>query len=177
MSLDIEAIFTALRQVIDDSIGSSLHQYSSGSAIIKLHGAGTKPKYPYATMSILNTSDYGSYLMNKTLDQDTGITTYDVHKDLTINIAVRANDYYTSYDLCNKLHSDFKKESVLTYLQDTIEASVASQTSTRTQIEVLQDRLNEFEEFEVVLRMNDQSTEDNGYITTVEPPQDNLINP
>lgn len=177
MSLDIEAIFTAMRQVIDDSIGSSLYQRGGVPAIIKLQSTGTKPHYPYATMSILNTSDYGSYLMNKTLDQDTGITTYDIHKDLSFNIGVRAEDYYTSYGLCNKLHSDFKKESVLTYLQDTIEASVAFQRPMRTQIEVLQDRLNEFEEFEVILRINDQSTEDNGYITTVEPPQSNLINP
>ena len=158
--INLGPIYGAIRQVIADYIGSDLSQIGGKPSIIKAREKGAKAKYPFATMDIINISDKAGYLTNKKLN-DLGQDVYETHKEIVVLLSVRSTDSDQSYELTEYVSRAFSFQPTLSYLYDTVEATVTSTSPLRAQTEVLSDRLQTYNSFTVTLGINSTYTDVN----------------
>ena len=167
MSLDLTSLQRAVGDIIASRVGPQLSQLGGMPSIVRARSNNTKLEYPYATMDIIGIPNPAGDVTNISQDVN-GFPVYETHTDIVYQISLRAEDNL-SYTLAKTVQRAFSFSNVLTALHDTYGATVTTVSDITPVPDILATRQQEFNLFNVTLRVNDKETvEDIGYITAVE---------
>lgn len=152
--LDLGLIYSGVRQIIADSIGTELSQTAGGNpAIVKARQDNTRLSYPFATMDILNIRDANSFITDTSVNND-GHIVYKTDKEVTVQVSIRATSQ-ESYALASRVHKATVFPSVQDGLYASAEATIAEVSDVQAFPDILSDRIQEFNSFNITLRVPD----------------------
>ena len=175
-SLDIENIYTVLRNIVDTRIGDELSKVGTQTSIFQARSGFTKAKSPYVTLDIVSINDRNAFITNLKNNAD-GSVTYETHKSIPIVIQVR-DSKGRAYQIANKLHKVFTFDTVRDKLYEDLSAVIIDTSNVDRVPDVLSTKYVEFCTFTVTLGMNDIEVDNTlGYITEVEQPTGGLTPP
>ncbi len=175
-SLDIENIYTVLRNIVDARIGGELSKIGTQTSIFQARSGFTKAKSPYVTLDIVSINDRNAFITNLKNNAD-GSVTYETHKSIPIVIQVR-DSKGRAYQIANKLHKVFTFDTVRDKLYEDLSAVIIDTSNVDRVPDVLSTKYVEFCTFTVTLGMNDIEVDNTlGYITEVEQPTGGLTPP
>lgn len=166
MSIDLLGLQKGIGDIISARVGTQLSQIGGKPSIVRARSANAKLKYPYATMDVIGISDPVGDVTNVSQD-DNGFPVYETHTDIVYQISIRGEDNI-SYNLTKQVQRAFSFPNVLETLHTDHEATVTTVSGITPIPDVLSTKQQEFNIFNVTLRVNDKETiEEVGYITAI----------
>lgn len=163
MTINYKSIYKAVIEELELSVGSQLSStINTLPSIYKARGSDlTKANFPFMTVDIGPTVNANSWITSKTLLANQ-TTEYAVDKDILVTVTCFANKQ-ESYSICQDAHFAMEFAGVSERLKVTANSTIRSISDIDSLPDVLADRLQESNSFDIVLTVRDIVVDTNSW--------------